>query len=230
MVNSTANSFQISESVNGAIVKVTDTGTAGFNVSRFNYGRCFISDVVVERDWRNDNALSPNFQLLLTGAVLRNITVKNYEIDVRSPANYVGRPNVIDGITLIEGGANFESVNVMNGTFMRAKTGILGGDIALGSNDARYKRKISFENCLFQNVGVNYNGNVTNHRSTLLNVSIGKTDSTNIAIITNSYMENTKINLRWLTYVNSVTIAGCTFNNVISDINANTRLLNNITL
>lgn len=229
-INVKTNSFQVSESLNGPAVKITDAGVSGFNLSRFNYGRCYISDVIVERDWRGDNVLTPNFQLLLTGAVLRNITVKNYEVDLRPPANYAGRPNTIDGITVIEGGANFESANVTNGSFLRAKTSILGGDIALGSNDVRYTRKLFIDNCIFQNVGINYNGNVTNNRSTLINSIIGKADSANISVITNSYLENTKINLRWITREKSMTIAACIFNNVTSDINTSTRLINNITL
>ncbi|NQX66771.1 right-handed parallel beta-helix repeat-containing protein [Paenibacillus alba] len=229
-VNITANSFQVSETLSGKPITITDIGTNGFNLSRYNYGRCYISDITVERDWRADNSLSPNFQLLLTGGILRNITVKNFEMDIRTPANYAGRPITIDGITLIEGGANFEACNLSNSSFLRAKTGILGGDIALGSNDARYTRKVIADNCLFQNVGINYNGNVTNNRSTLINSSIGKTDSTTIAVVTNSYLENTKINLHWLTRDKSVTIAKCIFNNVTTDINANTRMLDNLTL
>lgn len=174
--------------------------------------------------------LSPNFQLLLTGGVIRNITVKNYEIDIRPPANYAGRPILIDGVTLIEGGANFEGCNVINSSFTRAKTGILGGDVSLGSTDARFLRKIIVDNCLFQNIAVNFNGNVTNNRSTLINSSINKTDSANVAVISNGYLEDVKVNLHWLTRDKSVTIAKCIFKNVTTDINANTRMIDNISL
>lgn len=55
-VNVKTNSFQVSETLNGSPAAITDSGVTGFNISRFNYGRCYISDIVVERDWRNDNA------------------------------------------------------------------------------------------------------------------------------------------------------------------------------
>lgn len=229
-VNIKANSFQVSETLNGNPVPITDGGTSGFNISRYNYGRCYISDITVERDWRNDNNLSPNFQLLLTGGVIRNITVKNYEIDIRTPMNYAGRPISVDGVMLIEGGANFESCLLSNSSFVRIKTGILGGDISLGSNDVRYTRKLIVDNCLFQNMGINFNGNVVNNRSTFINSTIGKIDNTNTSIINNSYLENTKINLHWLTRDKSMTIAKCIFNNVSTDTNANTRLIDNISL
>ncbi|MDR6878649.1 right-handed parallel beta-helix repeat-containing protein [Bacillus sp. 3255] len=229
-VNIKPNSFQVSETLNGAPVKLTDAGVPGFNISRFNYGRCYISDITVERDWRTDNTLAPNFQLLLTGGVIRNITVKNYDLDIRPPANYVGRPITVDGVTLIEGGANFEGCHLSNSSFNRAKTGIIGGDLALGSNDARYTRKIIADNCFFQNMAVNFNGNVTNNRSTFINSSIGKADSTYISVITNSYMEDVKINLHWLTREKSMTIAKCIFKNVTTDVNANTRMIDNITI
>ncbi|MCY9664529.1 right-handed parallel beta-helix repeat-containing protein [Paenibacillus alginolyticus] len=229
-VNIKANSFQVSETLNGNPVTITDSGTSGFNISRYNYGRCYISDITVERDWRNDNTLSPNFQLLLTGGVIRNITVKNYEIDIRTPMNYTGRPISVDGIMLIEGGANFESCLLSNSSFVRIKTSILGGDISLGSNDVRYTRKLIVDNCLFQNIGINFNGSVVNNRSTFVNSTIGKIDNTNTSIINNSYLENTKINLHWLTRDKSMTIAKCIFNNVSTDTNANTRLIDNISL
>ncbi|MEC0264409.1 right-handed parallel beta-helix repeat-containing protein [Paenibacillus anseongense] len=229
-VNVKTNSFQVSETLNGAPVAITDSGITGFNISRFNYGRCYISDIVVERDWRNDNTLSPNFQLILTGGIIRNVTVKNYEIDIRPLANYVGRPIQIDGITLIEGGANFEGCNLINSSFTRSKTGILGGDISLGTNDARYTRKLVVDNCTFQNVGINFNGNVTNNRSTFITSSIGKADNVNMAVIGTSYLEDTKINLHWLTRDKSMTIARCIFKNVTSDTNSNTRMIDNISL
>ncbi|MFC3846779.1 right-handed parallel beta-helix repeat-containing protein [Paenibacillus sp. PFR10] len=229
-LNVKTNSFQVSETLNGTPVAITDSGITGFNISRFNYGRCYISDIVVERDWRNDNTLSPNFQLILTGGLIRNVTVKNYEIDIRPLANYVGRPIQIDGITLIEGGANFEGCNLINSSFTRSKTGILGGDISLGTNDARYTRKLVVDNCTFQNVGINFNGNVTNNRSTFITSSIGKADNVNMAVISTSYLEDTKLNFHWLTRDKSMTIARCIFKNVTADTNSNTRIIDNISL
>lgn len=227
-VNVGSNSFKVSETLNGSPVTLTDSGLNGFNISRYNYGRCYISDITVERDWRNDNALSKNFALLLSGGVLRNITVKNYELEIQSPSNYVGRPITVDGITVIEGGANFEGCQISNSSFQRIKTGILGGDISFGSTDALFTRKIFVDNCFFQNVGINYNGNVTNNQSTFLNSNIGKADNTNRSVINNSYLENSNVNMHWLTHDKSMTIAKCIFNNVSTDVNASTRLIDNI--
>lgn len=229
-VNVGSNSFKVSETLNGNPVALTDSGLSGFNISRYNYGRCYISDITLERDWRIDNALSPNFKLLLSGGVIKNITVKNYEIDIRTPPNYAGRPISVDGIVLIEGGANFESCHLSNSSFQRIKTGILGGDITLGSIDIKFTRKLIVDNCLFQNVGINFNGNVTNNRSTFVNSIIAKADSANVSLINNSYLENTKVNLHWLTREKSMTIAKCIFNNVSTDTNTNTRLIDNISI
>ncbi|WNR43796.1 right-handed parallel beta-helix repeat-containing protein [Paenibacillus roseipurpureus] len=229
-VSVTPTSFKVSESANGAAITLTDAGTTGFNISRYNYGRFYISDIVVERDWRADNSLSKNFSLLVSGGVIRNIAVKNYELEIVSPANYVGRPIIIDGVTVIEGGANFESCELSNSSFLRIKTGILGGDINLGTTDAQYTRKVLVDQCMFQNVGVNYNGNVTNNRSTFLKANIGKSDNMNAAVITNSYLEDSNINMHWLTHANSMTIARSIFRNVATDVNANTRMLDNLVI
>ncbi len=229
-VNVTSNSFKVSETQGGTPVIITDAGITGFNISRYDYGSCSISNISVERDWRNDNSLTDGFSITLTGGVVRNITVKNYEVSIRSPQNYVGRPISVEGLTVIEGGVNLESCNLSNGKFLRAKTGIIGGDINLGSNDVKYTRKINTDNCLFQNVGVNFNGNVLNNRSTFFNSIIRKIDNNATSIISNSYLENTSISLHWLTKPKAMTIARNIFNNVTTDISASTVLIENLNL
>lgn len=227
-VNVTSTSFKVSESLNGAPVTFSDAGQPGFNISRYDYGRCYISNVLLERDWRNDNAVSQNFSLQLTGGVIKNVTVKNYDINIKSPSNYAGRPITVEGLTLIEGAANIECCNISNSKFMRAKSSRLGGDIVLGSNNAQYTRRINAVNCLFQNVGINFEGNVLNNGGTFLKSNIGKSDNLATSIITNSYLENTNINLHWLTKSKAMTIVKCVFKNVTTDINSNTVLLDNV--
>ncbi len=227
-VNVTANSFQVSEALGGTPVVFSDAGITGFNISRYDYGRCYISNVTVERDWRNDNALTDGFSIIMTGGVVRNVLVKNYEVSIRSPQNYVGRPITVEGITILEGGLNLESCNLSNGKFMRAKTGIMGGDINFGSNDVGYTRKLNVDNCLFQNVGVNFDGNVVNNRSTILNSIIRKIDNNAISIINNCYLENTSISLHWLTKPKAMTIVKCVFNNITTDINSSTVSIDNV--
>ncbi|PFK38362.1 pectin lyase [Bacillus cereus] len=226
-INVTATSFRVSETLNGPPVVITDAGKVGFNISRYDYGRCYISDITVEREWRNDNAVTQNFSVLLTGGVIQNITVKNYDINIKPPANYSGRPIAIEGLILIEGAADLECCNLSNGKFIRAKTSRIGGDISFGSNNAQYTRKINADNCLFQNVGINFEGNIVHSCNTFLNSIIRKTDNPAVSIITHSYLEDTLLSLHWLTKEKAMTVVKCVFNNVSSDINTSTRLIDN---
>ncbi|MEV5025985.1 right-handed parallel beta-helix repeat-containing protein [Paenibacillus sp. LPE1-1-1.1] len=214
-VNVTSLSFQVSETPGGAPVMVTDAGQAGFHVGRFNYGRCYITNITIERDWRKDNASTPNFNILAAGAVIKNATIKNYDVAVSVPQDYAGRPNIIEGLTVIEGSARFEGCHVSNSEFLRAKTPALGNsDVQLGSTDAKYKRQITMRNGLFQNLGLVLDGNAVVTGSTFLNASVGKADNTNKAAIVQSHFENSKINLHWLRQNQSVTIAKSVFKGV----------------
>jgi hypothetical protein len=226
-VNITANSFQVSEAKNGSPVVITDEGIAGFNVSRYDYGRCYISNILVERDWRDDNLLTPNFSITLTGGVVKNVTVKNYEVNIGAPKNYVGRPIIVEGLSVIEGGTNLDACNITNSKFIRVKKGILGGDINF-SSPAQNIRKIYGDNCLFQNIGVNL-GNVVLNHSTFINSYIQKPGDFNslYSKILSSFLENTKINLHWLTQDKGMIISKCVFENVTLDINSKTRMIEN---
>lgn len=51
VVNRTNNSFQVYDSENGQPIILYDCGEWGFIVSRFDYRRCFINKIVIERDW-----------------------------------------------------------------------------------------------------------------------------------------------------------------------------------
>lgn len=228
VVNRTDTSFQVSESMGGTPVMITDAGQSGFNISRYNYGRCYISNVLVERDWRPDTAVETGFVLLMTGGVAKNITVKNYDVDIKPPANFAGRPITVEGLTVIEGTANFECCNVTTGKFIKAKAKRLGGDITFGSTDVKYTRQIKAKQCLFQNVDVNFEGNVVMTESTFINSGIGKTASNpKLSTLLMSYLENSKINLHWLTTSNLMTIAKCIFNHVTIDAGTGVRMLEN---
>ncbi len=229
-VNITSTSFQVSETLGGKPVSISDAGQPGFHISRFDYGRCYISNVTVEREWRNDNAVAVGFGLLVTGAILKNINVKNYDVDIKPPANYAGRPITVESLTVIEGATNIECSNISDCKFIRAKSSRMGGDIALGSTSPQYTRRVQVQDVLFQNVGVNFEGNVVTTNSTFLNVNIGKSDTAAVAIIAQCYLESTKINLRWLTKEKTVTFANCVFNNITSNVSASTRFIANTTL
>ncbi|MED0978648.1 right-handed parallel beta-helix repeat-containing protein [Bacillus paramycoides] len=228
-LNVTAIGFQVSEILNGTPVAITDLGISGFNISRYDYGRCYISDIMIEKEW-SDSTVDGGVDIILTGGVIKNLTVKNYGLTIGVPENYVGRPNVVEGITVIEGPAQLECCNISNGKFMKMKTSRIGGDIALGSNDVKYKRKVNIDNCIFQNVALNFDGNVLNTRSTFLNSFIRKVDNENTSVITLSYLENTSIALHWLTKEKTMVIAKCIFNNVSTDITKSTMLIDNVVL
>ncbi|QJD82709.1 right-handed parallel beta-helix repeat-containing protein [Cohnella herbarum] len=215
-VNITANSFQVSETKGGAAVVITDAGEAGFNISRYNYGRCYISNVSIERDWRSDNALTPQFSITMTGAVIRNITVKNYDVSVMVPQNYVGRPNTVEGLTLIEGTARFEGTEISNSQFMRAKSTALGAiDVILGANMSQFTRRVLAQGCRFHRLGVVLDGNSLVTDCQFVKSAIGKANNSNKAIVANSYIENTNVNGHWLTQADSLTLANNVFNNVV---------------
>ncbi|MBD2872032.1 right-handed parallel beta-helix repeat-containing protein [Paenibacillus arenilitoris] len=214
-VNVTANSFQVSETQGGTPVALIDAGQSGFNISRFNYGRCYISDITLERDWRTDNALAQHFNLLTAGAVIKNVTVKNYDVSVMVPQDYAGRPTSIDGLTLIEGSARFEGCHINNAEFVRAKSPAMGWtDIQLGSNNARYTRQVTLRGGLLQNLGVMLDGNSLVNGTTFLNAAISKADNTNKAVIVHSHLDNTRVNLNWIRQNQSVTIAKSVFRGV----------------
>ncbi|WP_053374679.1 right-handed parallel beta-helix repeat-containing protein [Paenibacillus sp. FJAT-27812] len=214
-VNVTSLGFQVSETLGGAPVTIKDAGTPGFNLSRYNYGRCFLSNITVERDWRSDNALTPNFNLLAAGAVIDNITIKNYDLSLLVPADYAGRPTVVSGLTLIEGSARFEGCHISNSEFMRAKTPLLGStDIQLGSSDTKYMRQITLRNGLFQSLGLVMDGNAVVTGTTFINASVGKADNAKKAIIAHSYFDNSKLNFNWLRQNQSVTVAKSVFKGI----------------
>lgn len=228
VVNRTNTSFQVSETEGGPPVVITDGGEPGFNISRYNYGRCYVSNILVERDWRPNTSVEEGFTLLLTGGIAKNITVKNYEVNIKPPANYSGRPITVEGLTLIEGAANIECCNISNGKFLKAKAKRMGGDIVFGSNNINYTRRINVQHCLFENVEVIFEGNVLMTDSIFIKSSIGKSASSpESSTLLTSYLETSRINLHWLTKSNHMTIAKCLFNNVTTNSGTGVRMIEN---
>lgn len=80
---------------------------------------------------------------------------------------------------------------------------------------------------MFQNVGINFEGNIVHSCNTFLNSVIRKTDNPAVSIITHSYLEDTLLSLHWLTREKAMTVVKCVFNNVSSDISTATRLIDN---
>ncbi|OXM85198.1 pectin lyase [Paenibacillus rigui] len=228
-VNITSTGFQVSETKGGTPVVITDAGVTGFSIGRYNYGRCYISNVTVERDWKDNNSYDAGsgFHLLMTGGVLNNIMVKNSSLSVKPPAAYVGRPNVLESITLIESTANFESSSISNLKAMRIKTRAAGGDINLGASSV-YSR-VNVDSGLFQGVQVNL-GAAYLSNGTFLNAIIYKAESPTLSTVAHSYMENSSISLRWLTYEKSVILVKNIFNQTAVDVSTAVQLIENIDL
>ncbi|MFD0682122.1 MULTISPECIES: right-handed parallel beta-helix repeat-containing protein [unclassified Paenibacillus] len=230
-VNVTSTSFQVAENKSGTPVAINDAGVGGFNISRYNYGRVYISDIVVERDWLDSTTTGETrFNLTLSGGVVKNVTAKNADMTVVAVENYVGRPNTLDGITVIEDTAIFGACILTNGTFIRTKTKAMGGDVYFGQNNPLFSRKVIASNCMFQNVQVRFEGNATNNNSTYLNCLIDKSDNNYSSALTSSYLEDTSIGFHWLTQPNSMTIAKCVFKNVTTATNASTLMIDNTTI
>lgn len=214
-VNITSTSFQVSETRGGAPVVISDAGQPGFNISRYDYGRCYISNVTLEQAWRPDNSLNARFGILGAGVVIRNVTIKNYDASILVPANYAGRPNTIENLAIIEGSARFEGAHISNSQFMRVKSGLLGAsDIQFGSNSAGFTRRLTVQGCQFHKLGVVVEGNSLVTDSQFLQSSISKADTSYKAVVANNYIEDTSIRGYWLTQPDSLTLANNTYKNV----------------
>ncbi|MFE5321179.1 right-handed parallel beta-helix repeat-containing protein [Paenibacillus sp. NPDC056579] len=226
-VNTTSTSFQVSETAGGSPVVITDAGVKGFNISRYNYGRCYINNITVEKDWKDNNNYDGNtgFNIIMTGGTVRDITVKNSSVSIKPPDNYIGRPNTIEGLTAIECTGNLDGSRISSLKFMRAKTGALGGDLNLGSSNV-YSR-LYVDSGLFQGIQVILlSAYVAN--ATFLNAKLYKPDQPFVSTLANSYMENSSISLNWITFEKTMTIAKCLFNNTAVDISPAVKMIDNV--
>jgi len=228
-VNITTNSFQVSETRGGAPVIITDAGAAGFNISRYNYGRCYIADVTVEKDWKDNNVPDGNtgFSPIIAGTVIRNVTVKNCPISIKPPDNYVGRPAVVENLTIVEGTGTIDGSYVSNLKAMRIKTSSPNGDINLGSDNAY--SQVYIDGGFFQGVIVNLFATYIAN-GTFLNAKLRKADTPAISTVTNSYFENSSIDLHWISNDNAITIVKCIFKNVAIDASPAVKMIDNIDL
>lgn len=229
VINQTETGFQVSESMGGPPVQLTDRGEPGFHVARVQYGQCYLSDVVVERDWRPDNTYTPYVNLRLAGGVIHNLTVRNYDITIKPPDHYVGRPIVIDGLTQIEGSADLEGCHIKNSSWMRIKSGVLGSDLNFGNAQTNALTRVRVDHSEFRNMGINCH-NTTLYGCTIIGGNIQKNDQDTWTAILHSYLEQTKILANWLTLPGGLTVANCLFNQVELQTNENTRLENNTIL
>lgn len=226
--NVTENSFQVSETPNGPPVVITDAGAPGFNISRYDYGKAYISNVVIERDSFDTSNPPDVFDLLLAGGVVKNVTARFIGINIACPDNYVGRPAVIDGLVSIEGGANIQGCHISNSKFLRSKSRGMEPNISLGVFNSLYT-KVNVDGCLFQNLGVDL-GHVLMQNSTLINSTLHKVNSTEtISTVIKSYLENSSLSLHWIDSP-VVTIAQSIFDRVSVDNGKGVSMIQNLDL
>jgi len=215
-VNISANSFQVSDSPGGAPVKLNDGGQAGFNVSRYDYGRCYLSNIVVERDWRPDNRQTPNVNLIGSGMVIRNLTVKNYDATILVPQDYAGRPNDLSNITVIEGSLRLEGSTLSGGTFIKAKSNVIGrNEIGMGSTSDKFNRQVIIKDSIFQNVGIYMDGNSLLSNGTLSNTTVSKANNSKQAVIASSYFKQSQVNMYWVRIDKSATFVNNVFDETV---------------
>lgn len=228
-VNATARGFQVSETKGGSPVVIKDAGTAGFNISRFDYGDINVSNVTVEKLWKTGTGVELGFNVLATGGTFKDITIKNYDFEIKPPAKYVGRPISIQNFIVIEGGGNFNGCNILNADFMKIKAKRLGGDISFGTNNIDQTRKIKVKNASFQNVDVNLEGDVLMDGATFDNCTIGKSNgTTKSATLMNSYIENSKLYFAWNVVPNQVIIIKNTLKGTAKQLGAGVVFVQNL--
>lgn len=225
-VNVSTYGFQVSETLGGTPVVITDSGTAGFNISRYNYGRLLIDGLLIEVDSLLDT--SSSFAITVAGAVIKNVTTKNVGIAIQVPSNYVGRPTVIEDISVIEGGANFQGSYVSNGRFIRSKSKGYGLNNAIGIQNSQYLRT-NILNSLFQNSDIDM-GNVLIDNCTLIGSNLQKVnDTASYSTILRTYIENASVLLHWITD-QKVTLGDCLLNNVTLDLGKGVKKFGNINI
>lgn len=228
--NRTVNTFQVSETENGPPVIFYDSGEWGFSVNRYEYGRCYINNVVVERDW-NTGGTNSGFGVIAPGCVIRNVTIKNHLVNINGNGSntYVGRPLIIDGLKLIDSGGNIRDCSITNSEFVRNRSKSMSPDLRFGEIPYT-ENKVRIKNCLFQNIDVILINSVVSD-SSFYNVRLSKSDNISVSQVIQSYLEKSTIDAYWLEKTQSYTFARNTFNNVSTNINRNpntTVLIDNI--
>ncbi|WP_417898977.1 chitobiase/beta-hexosaminidase C-terminal domain-containing protein [Bacillus haimaensis] len=230
VTNRTANTFQISETENGNPVIFYDSGEWGFSVNRYEYGRCYINNVVVERDW-NTGGTNSGFGIVAPGCVIKNVTIKNHLININGNGSniYLGRPLIIDGLKLIDSGGNVRDCYITNSEFIRNRSKSISPDLRFGEVPFM-ENKVQIKNCSFKNIDVILINSIVSN-SSFYNVRLAKSDNISVSQVIQSYLERSTIDAYWLEKTESYTFARNTFNNVTTNINRNpdtTILIDNI--
>jgi hypothetical protein len=211
VINKTTYGFQVSETENGKAVVFYDSGENGFTVSRYNYGRVFIDGVTVERDFKTDSKVA--FYPATSGGVIKNITVKNYDVTIDGGSkDYAGRPVSVDNLTVIEGKTTLSNCQVNGGRFISNTY----NDVYLGTvTDYNKYQRAEITNSTFINQKI-FMGESTISNSTIKKSVVHKENNRFKSIIINSYLQNTEANLRFVAADKSLMIAKSVLDNFTS--------------
>ncbi|NOU97330.1 right-handed parallel beta-helix repeat-containing protein [Paenibacillus sp. LMG 31456] len=225
--NITADTFQVSNTSAGTALPITDSGAAGFIVARWNYGKCYIENVLFERD-DFDTSTTPNNVNILgaAGMVIKNMTVRKVQFEISSPDNWQGRPAVIEGLTVIDTGGKINGVRVSNGKFI---SGVGNVGMELGNYHSQTQRLI-MDNCIFQNINVDI-GAVTMLDCNMANCNISKTNAQDAySLFLKCFLDNVIINLHWIAAPEKVKFAQCIVNKVTKDVSTGTTFVSTLDL
>lgn len=226
-VNATTYGFQVSETLGGSPVIFYDSGEEGFTVNRQEYGCVTINNVYLERSWREGNIKTSNFSVILTGGTIRNITLRNYDFEVIMPYDYVGKPNVIDNVTVYEGGANIIGAYASNVRIIKNKAKRLGGEVTLSSDvNNKFNRRTIMNNCTFSGIDVALFSCMIEN-STFINSKIEKQNNKTQSVISKCHFENSSISARSVVIDKSLLLAKNVFSNTAVDVSAKVAMVDN---
>ncbi|WP_431180845.1 chitobiase/beta-hexosaminidase C-terminal domain-containing protein [Bacillus luti] len=226
-VNATTYGFQVSETPGGPPVIFYDSGEEGFTVNRQEYGCVTINNVHLERSWRDGNAKTSNFSVSLAGGTIRNVTLRNYDFEVATPYDYVGKPNVVDNVTVYEGGANITGAYASNIRIIKNKAKRLGGEVTLGPDaNNKFNRRTTMSDCTFSGIDVIL-FNCTIENSTFINAKAEKHNNKTQSVISKSYFEDSSLSARGVATDKSLLVAKCLFNNTSIDVSPKVVMVDN---
>lgn len=222
VVEATIYTFKVSETEGGKPVTIYDSGESGFVLNRYDYGRVFVDGVTMERSFRS-TSLQQGFAIGSTGGTFKNITLKNCNFSIHgSEYNYSGRPNILEDLTVIEGDVELNNVHLNKGNFISN----YGNRISLNIS-ANYNKYhiVDLLNCLFINQTINFGRTNVSHSKFKKSLLV-KDNNLFKSVLTNSFIEDSTIESRWVTKDKVFLINNSTlFNHIIKTQGSNTNAL-----
>ncbi|WLR42799.1 chitobiase/beta-hexosaminidase C-terminal domain-containing protein [Bacillus carboniphilus] len=210
-VNIDSSSFQVSESLYGDPIQLTNEGIYGFIIARTDYSTAYLQNITVSRDSPTMDSTSIGFNLLMNGGVLENITVKNDNCSIRVPNGYSGRPIIVNGLNTINSSGHITGCHIISSQFLSN----IENEISFNSHLFPVEIKTTVSNSTFR--GIKFlSGDVTVTDCYFIDSEIFKTIGRNTTLFLNNYLENTIISSYWLDTANSLIFSNNIFNHVDS--------------